>query len=816
MFKFRLAFAAALLASSAASAQEMTRREGGVDVHRGASVTRVEAIADGVLRVRIAREGAFDEDASWAVLPRTRQARAKGEATADGFRTALLSVAVSPSGALTVLDAKGAVVTRDAERPATLDGRAFTLAKRIEGGERFYGLGDKTGGFDRRGGDFVNWNTDVGRFTSSSDPLYKAIPFLLSSGGAGGAYGLFLDNTWRVRFDIGKTDPERLTLGAPDGPIDYYVIAGPTVADVTRRYAELTGKAPLAPLWALGYQQSRYSYMSAQEVEQVVARLRTEQIPTDVIWLDIDFQDRNRPFTVNRRTFPDFSDMVRGLKRQGVKTVTITDLHIAKAEDGYAPYTSGTAGDHFVRDASGQVVVGPVWPGPSVFPDFTAAKSRGWWGALYREFVDAGVAGFWNDMNEPALFVPSKTMSPDARHRITGDDFANRTATHAEIHNVYGMLNTRATFEGLLKLRPDARPFVMTRATYAGGQRYAVTWTGDNSSTWDHLKMSVHQLLNLGLSGFSYAAADVGGFTGGASPEMLTRWYQIGAWTPVFRNHAANNAPRSEPWVDGQEHLALRRAAIVERYRLMPYLYALAERNARTGDPIMRPVFYDHPALTRAGCDQSMAFALGRDLLVAPAPTPESPSAYDVCLPESGWYDYWTGARVTEKPKPPVDPAALFPQPDDIRTVETPTLARLPVFARPGAIIPKQPVTRNTAERPDGALELHVYPGVDCSGTLYADDGLTLAHTRGMFLRQAVRCEQTAEGVAVTIDKAEGRYRPWWREVAVVVHGWAPGGVRVTRGRSALPAITDARAQTASVRMPYRPGAVTLRFSTAR
>ena len=173
------------------------------------------------------------------------------------------------------------------------------------------------------------------------------------------------------------------------------------------------------------------------------------------------------------------------------------------------------------------------------------------------------------------------------------------------------MENSRATYEGLLKLRPNVRPFVMTRATYAGGQRYAVTWTGDNNATWDHLKLMVHQLLNLGLSGFSWAGADIGGFTGGPSPELLTRWYQIGAFTPVFRNHAAKNTPRAEPWVDGPQHLAIRRRYIEERYRLLPYFYAVAEQNARTGDPVMRPVFYDYPELTKAPCDQSMAFTVG-------------------------------------------------------------------------------------------------------------------------------------------------------------------------------------------------------------
>src|SRR5690606_33200192 len=270
--------------------------------------------------------------------------------------------------------------------------------------------------------------------------------------------------------------------------------------------------------------------------------------------------------------------------------------HVAHAPgEGYAPYDSGTAGDHFVRRRDGSRYVGTVWPGDSVFPDFTRAATRAWWGGLYRGFVDAGIAGFWNDMNEPALFgTPTKTMPPDVVHRIDTDGFPVRIASHAEIHNVYGMENTRATFEGLRALRPAERAFVMTRASYAGGQRYAATWTGDNSSTWSHLKLAVAQTLNLGLSGFGYTATDVGGFTGGASPELMTRWFQLAAFMPLFRNHSATDAPRAEPWVDGERHTAIRRRFIEERYRLLPYIYALADENARTGAPLMRPLFYEY------------------------------------------------------------------------------------------------------------------------------------------------------------------------------------------------------------------------------
>ena len=258
--------------------------------------------------------------------------------------------------------------------------------------------------------------------------------------------------------------------------------------------------------------------------------------------------------------------LVADLDTQGVRLVTIADLHVAAAAgQGYAPYETGLAANEFVHNPDGSVFVGTVWPGPSVFPDFTDRRVRQWYGRQYEALVGDNVAGFWNDMNEPSVFLSTNlTMPLDTVHRIDSDDFAARTATHAEIHNVYGMENSRATFEGLQALRPDERPFVMTRATYAGGQRYAVTWTGDDSATWDHLKLMVHQLINLGLSGFSYAGADVGGFTGGASPELMTRWFEIGAFTPIFRDHAAKGTPRAEPWVDGPEQLAIRRR-FVER-----------------------------------------------------------------------------------------------------------------------------------------------------------------------------------------------------------------------------------------------------------
>lgn len=791
-------------ATATPAAAQIVARPDGIEVAQGATVMRVTALTDSILRIRIAPGGRFPEDASWAVAREVRARSVPVKPASDGFTTAALRLRIDPATLrMTVEDRDGKVISADALSPLAVDGKGFTLRKAMPVTEQYFGMGDKTGAMNRRGASFVNWATDHFNFQATTDPIYKAIPFFVGVGGPGGAYGIFLDNSWRSWFDFGHREQDTLAIGAVDGPIDYYLIAGPSTAEVVRRYTDLTGKAPLAPQWALGFQQSRWSYMSDAEVRSIAARLRADRVPTDVIWLDIDYQDRNRPFTTNTKTFPDLPKLASDLDRDGIKLVAITDLHIAHAPgQGYAPYDVGKAGSHFVRTGKGEAYVAPVWPGDSVFPDFTRAEARRYWGDLYKGLVDAGIAGFWNDMNEPAIFeTPSKTMPLDNLHRIDTDDFAPRDATHAEVHNVYGMENTRATFEGLKRLKPDHRPFVMTRASYAGGQRYAVTWTGDNASTWDHLKLSVSQLVNLGLSGFSYSAADIGGFVGGASPELLTRWFQIGAFTPVFRDHSQKEAPRAEPWVDGPEHLAIRRRFVEERYRLMPYLYSVAELNARSGDPIMRPVFYDYPSVLTPACDTSMAFTVGKSLMVAAPPKPESPQPYSVCLPAGGWFDYWTGLPLAlAEPAKPGDHATV---------IEAPALERMPVYIRAGTILPRQPLVQSTAQRPDGPLELHVYPGDDCRGDLYFDDGVTLAHLKGEYLRQVIRCTRTPSGLTLDFAPREGRYAPWWKEIAVTIHGWQGAGQVRAKGKR-VAARSDAATRTLAFTVPDQPSATKL------
>jgi len=758
-----------------------TPLENGIELRSGNAVMNVVALRDDVIRIRISSDGSLPEDASWAVLATARNQKVdvihEDGVEAIGFRTKLLRVRIERKTlALTLADLKGNILQKDAPGwPVEFHGKTFRIYKEMPKDEHYFGLGDKVGPLDRRGQSFTLWNTDFYNFQESSDPIYKSIPFFLAFR-AGRAMGVLLDNTWRSSFDFGKQARDVYSFGAEDGPIDYYLIYGPDAKQVLSGYTWLTGPAPLPPRWSFGYQQSRYSYETESQLREVAARLRADQIPADVLYLDIDYQKSNRPFTVDPEKFPHFTDMLADLKRQKFQVVGITDLHIAHLPGaGYAPFETGSSGDHFVRNADGSTFVGMVWPGPSVFPDFTQKSTREWWGELYRPLVAEGLSGFWNDMNEPSVFnVPNGTMPDDVQHRIEEPGFAKRTATHREIHNVYGMENSRATYEGLLNISPQARPFVLTRATYAGGQRYALTWTGDDSSSWNHLRLTTPMLLNLGLSGFGFCGADVGGFIGTPTPDLLTKWMEVGAFQPIDRNHAEKGTGHKEPWVDGPEQESIRRRYIDERYKLMPYLYTIAEELTRTGVPMMRPLFLEFPFATADAhpldLDSGNEFLLGSALLVAPPPYPDRKDDYRVLLPPVRWYNYWTGQQIEKHETVPdktlgdLDPVEEHPSVED-----------LPIFVREGSILPVQPLTESTSEVPQGPLTLRVYPGSNCHGSLYQDDGTTTSYRQSDFLRMEFSCEEVASGLRLHIGRHQGTYQPWWKQLQVEIYGWNQG-----------------------------------------
>lgn len=769
----------------------------GIEVGLGKVLLRVTALDPSVVRFRYAPNGKFGPDESFAVVQDAGFKAPATKLTDKGpevvLQTGELSVVVSKSSlAVTIYDAAGRLILKDrSDIPFVYTPEGFQTWKYMPEDEHYYGLGDKAVSEDRKGHGFSMWNTDAVMWEESTDPLYKSIPFFMGVRG-GKAYGIFFDNTYRTNFQFGKFLPDYYSFGAPGGELNYYFINGPQPKQVIGHYVDLTGHTPLAPLFTLGYQQCRWSYPTEARVREVTSQFRKLQIPADVIYLDIDYQEKYKPFTVDRKAFPTMEQLVKDLGNTGWKMVFITDLHIA-AVPGYKPFDDGEKNGYFVKNPDGTTFIGPVWPGPSAFPDFTRAEVRKWWGSLYADFVKMGVRGFWNDMNEPSVFKRAdKTMPLDVVSSVEG-----RKTDEREIHNVFGLENVRATYEGLLTLKPDLRPFVLTRAAYSGAQRYAATWTGDNQASWNHYRLTLPSLTGLGISGYPFVGADVGGFSGSPTPELLTRWTALGTFQPIDRNHAAKGTRDREPWVDGPEHLAIRKRYIEERYRLLPYIYAGMEEASRTGMPMMRPMFVDFPDDVRFYAQQAdEQYMFGDALLIAP-PTKNFYAGYDTMLPKGIWYDYWTGKPVETK-----DTAGG----DEIGIVAhfNPKLDELPVLVRAGSIIPRQPLVQNTDETPQGPLEVRVYPDATCSGNLYADDGSSFGYKRGEYFRAGVSCEESAAGLHLKIAAAEGKYTPWWKSYAVVFYAQAaaPGAVTVN-GQKASNVKYDANAKTLSVEVPF-------------
>ncbi|MGH2968826.1 MAG: glycoside hydrolase family 31 protein, partial [Solirubrobacteraceae bacterium] len=579
------------------------------------------------------------------------------------------------AGGVFAADDPGLAIETDAPAAGTGDllGPGVRVTKARGAGERYFGCGERTGGLEKTGSRQVFWNIDPAHgHGPSHENLYTSIPFTLSLQD-GRAHGFFLDHPGRVELDLAKADPERMT-GAAAGALVYYAFAGPTPRRVLERYTELTGRIGMPPLWALGNQQSRWSYMSAEELRAVARGHRERGIPCDVLYLDIDHMDGYRVFTWDGERFPDPAALVAELEADGFRLVTIVDPGV-KVDEAYPVYTEGRERGLYCRTAEGEEYRNVVWPGLCAFPDFTNPATREWWGDHHAALVDHGVAGVWCDMNEPALFVPENaTMPEDAVHPGGGE-----ARLHGQVHNLYGSQMARAAAEGLARLRPDRRPFVITRAGYAGLQRHALQWTGDNSSWWEHLWMSMPQLQNLGLSGVAFCGVDVGGFFGDCNGELLARWTEFGAFQPFCRNHSAMGTAPQEPWAFGEPWETVCRDMLRLRMRLLPYLYGLFDEAARTGAPILRPLLFEHPEDETAYTSDDV-FLLGDALLVAPITRPGIEHRH-VYLPRGTWLQWWTGERFDG----PAHVLAHAP------------LGRPALYARANAAIPLWPEREHTA-----------------------------------------------------------------------------------------------------------------------
>ncbi|MGY4591961.1 alpha-glucosidase [Thermostichus sp. MS-CIW-40] len=640
-------------------------------------------------------------------------------------------------------DSQGQEFCADVSSGLTWGSDSIRLVKHLHPAEHIYGLGERAGLLNKRGRRYSHWTRDCWNYDAHSDNLYQAIPFALFLR-PNLCYGLFLHCTHWSQFDLGQIDPEQWAIEVRAPELDYYLIYGPTPALVLETYTQLTGRPPLPPLWALGYQQCRWSYASAAQVQTVAQQFRQRQIPCDVIYLDIDYMRGYRVFTWDPRRFPEPARLMAQLHEAGFRVVAIVDPGVKfEPEADYAVFDEGLAQDFFIRRADGHLFHGYVWPGKVLFPDFLRPGVRQWWGSWQRVLTQAGVDGIWNDMNEPALndrpFGDGGQIVDIPLDAPQGPP--DEPTTHAEVHNLYGLLMTRASREGLEQLNPNRRPFVLTRSGFAGIQRWAAVWTGDNQSSWEHLEMSLPMLLNLGLSGVSFVGADIGGFGGNATPELFARWMQMGILYPLMRGHSALGTRPHEPWSFGLEVETICRQAIQLRYQLLPYLYSLFWESSQTGSPILRPLLYEFPddPQTYEISDQAM---LGSALLAAPVVRP-GVRCRAVYLPQGTWFDWWTGQAHTG-PR-----YILVPAP----------LEQLPLFVRGGSVLPLAPPCPSTAHLRRDQPHLKLYPG-NGSFTLYEDDGETLAHRAGAWATTLFRLRQQNGQLILEIEARQGNWSP--------------------------------------------------------
>lgn len=787
---------------------DVRREQHTLTLSAGPAALRLTFLDDGIVRVRLAPTGSFAPLFSYGLAPETDwpgPSHFQAEDSDDqlAIRTAALEVRIERSPCrLAFYTLGGQLLQRDADGPAwgdpVSDNPRVACSKVIQPRERFYGLGDKPRRLNLRGARLRNWNTDAFYYQRDTDPLYKTFPFLLGLRN-GRAYGLFFDNTYRHTFDLGTPDgqtdgqtevapdhdaetstasgmaSETLVYEAEGGELCYYFIHADEPIDVTRKFTRLTGPMPMLPKWSLGYHQCRYSYFPESDIKAVAEQFRNRHIPCDVIYFDIHYMDGYRVFTWNRDGFPEPERLIRELRADGFRSIVIIDPGV-KVDDDYAIARQGLERDAFCRTPDGEVFVGDVWPGPSYFPDFTRPDVRTWWGDLFKEFVDMDIPGIWCDMNEPAVFDgtgaagETRTMPTDIRH-----DYDGHPTDHLQAHNVYGMQMVRAVYQGLRRLQPERRPFVITRAAYAGTQRYAVTWTGDNTSAWDHLRLSIEQCLSLNICGMSFAGSDVGGFCGTPDGEMMARWTQLGAFTPLFRNHSAVDVPRQEVWLFGDEVERICKRYIELRYQLLPYFYTVLQQAAAEAMPMMRPLALMHPTDETVLCDEPVAFYHGDSLLVHPV-VEAGQETRPVYLPAGQWFDFWTG----EKHRGPT-------------TLEVATpLEHMPIYVKAGSVVPMQPVMQYSDEKPVETLTLHVYPparstaGESFESVLYEDAGDTWNFETG----EAYRCTFSGQVEGDKLEIAthvDGSFVPTWTAWAVTVHGVSAPPAAVVAGARPIP-----------------------------
>lgn len=646
------------------------------------------------------------------------------------------------------------ILEDDAHFSTSWLGEQVTSYKKLQEGERFIGLGEKTGPLDRRGHGYQNWNTDHFGYPPDSDPLYCSTPFYIGIHSKL-AYGVFLDNSHKTHFNFGASNRRFSSFSADLGDMSYYFIHHENVKDIISSYTYLTGTMQIPPKWSLGYQQCRYSYRPDKEVLSIANTFREKDIPADVIVLDIHYMKKFKIFTWDNIDFPNPSGLIRHLEEKGFKVVVIFDPGI-KIENGYSAYESGVENDVFVKYPDGENYEAEVWPGWCHFPDFTSTKAREWWQQQMQYYTNIGIEGFWNDMNEIATWGQSLP-------ELIEFDFEGQKTSTREARNVYGMQMAKSTYEGAKQNLKGKRVFNLTRAGYSGVQRYAAVWTGDNVADDEHMLLGVRLVNSLGLAGIAFAGYDIGGFAGNADENLFARWVSIGAFSPFFRGHSMLNSKDSEPWSYGEKVEEISRNYIKLRYKLMPYIYAAFHEASTLGTPVARSlaIDYTHDGLIYDE-DYYNEYLFGLNILVAPVAS--SVSLAKVYLPEGDWYDLFTDVRYSGQ--------------NEI-VAECP-IERLPVYVKASAIIPMQDSIASLSSNNNQILQLHIYNGIeDSSYAYYEDDGSTFDYEKSAFYKREIRLSPLKGELEIAYKV--GNYHSQYKSIQLYLHGFSdvPSTIKV-------------------------------------
>jgi len=720
----------------------------------GNATVEIKVVSDEIIRVRLAPNSSFLTEFSYAVINANQHVDlfelVEDEGTYKIKTNTVTCILNKETFLISFANRDGKIVNKDYapmhwEENADFGGFYVYCSKEAKENEGFFGLGDKATHLNLRGRRLTNWNSDTYSFSFNQDPLYKSIPFYMGLHD-GESYGIFFDNTFRTYFDFASEQADQTSFWSEGGELQYYYIHGPSMVDVIKRYHGLTGTHYLPPTWALGYHQCRWSYYPENKLKDLAFQFRSKQIPCDALYLDIDYMEGYRCFTWNKKYFPNPQKMIKELARDGFQTVVMIDPGI-KVDENYWVFKEGKKNNYFCRRGDDYFMEGHVWPGRCQFPDYTHKEVRAWWGGLYKGLVESGVAGVWNDMNEPAVFGRG-TFPDDVRHNYDG-----HRGSHRKAHNIYGMQMVRATYDGLKKLMPDKRPFTITRAAYAGTQRYASVWTGDNVATWEHLKIGALQLQRLSMSGLPFCGTDIGGFSGEPSAELFTRWIQFGVFSPFMRAHSAGDTAEREPWSFGEEYEKLNRKFIELRYKLLPYIYTVFWQHFRYGLPILRPLILLEQEL-ESNLIREEEFAFGDKILVSPV-LEEGQQLKTIYLPEGYWYNYWNHDLIK---------GGMELQ------FETP-LDQMPIFIKAGTVLPEYPVMQFVNEKSIDILDLKVfYTDSNLESAMYEDHGDSYAYEQKVYLEKKFTVKGTPSSLEIN-QAIEGLYTESYLEYRIEIIG---------------------------------------------